>query len=131
MVEAARVLRFLVVGLANTAIYTVIYLLLVAIGTPYLAASVVAFAIAIAIAYFLNHRFTFRAGEHSARLVTQFFLVQGLGALVNLTALAAAVEWLGWTPVGAQLVIIPPVVATTFVVNRLVVFRTQVDTRGG
>ena len=124
-------LRFLVVGLANTAIYAVLYLAFVALSLPYLAASILAFGIATAIAYVLNHRFTFRVADHSTQLVMQFFAVQGLGAFVNIAALAAAVEWLGWTPVGAQLVIIPPVVATTFVANRLIVFRAQVDTRGG
>jgi putative flippase GtrA len=128
--EWARILRFTAVGLVNTAIYTVLYIAFVAISLPYLAAAILAFAISVAIAYFLNHRFTFRVADHSTQLVVQFFTVQGFGALVNIAALTIAVEWLGWTPIGAQLVIIPPVVAMTFVANRLIVFRAQVDTRG-
>lgn len=127
--EVARIIRFGIVGVANTAIYTVFYLLFIAVGVPYLAASISAFVVAISVAYGLNHRFTFRADSHTRQLVTQFFLVQGLGAAVNVSALALAVERWHWTPVGAQLVIIPPVVAMTFVANRLVVFRAHVDTR--
>jgi len=129
--EWARMLRFIVVGFANTVIYAVLYFVFVGISLPYLAASILAFAIAIAVAYLLNHRFTFRAADHSAQLVARFFAVQGLGALVNVAALTMAVEWWGWAPVAAQLVILPPVVATTFVANRLIVFRAQVDTRRG
>jgi len=115
----------------NTAVYTVLYLAFVAISLPYLIAAILAFGISVAIAYVLNHRFTFRVADHSTRLVVQFFTVQGIGAIANIALLTVAVEWLGWTPIGAQLVIIPPVVAMTFAVNRLIVFRAQVDTRGG
>ena len=40
-------LRFLVVGLANTAIYAVLYLAFVALSLPYLAASILGLAWAI------------------------------------------------------------------------------------
>lgn len=121
--------RFAIVGVANTAIYTGSYAALLAAGLPYIAASVVAYAIAISIAYFLNHRFTFRVAEHSSQLVTRFFAVQIGGAIVNIALLAVLIDGWGWDELVAQLILIPPVVTTTFVLNRLVVFHEHVDTR--
>lgn len=122
-------IRFAIVGVANTAIYTSSYALLLVVGLPYVAASVVAYAVAISIAYFLNHRFTFRVAAHSSDLVARFFAVQIGGAIVNIALLAVLIDGWGWDELLAQLVLIPPVVTTTFVLNRLVVFRGHVDTR--
>ncbi|MFT4034553.1 MAG: GtrA family protein [Patulibacter sp.] len=129
--EAWRMLRFGVVGVANTAIYTGMYAALLAGGMPYGSASVLAYAVAISIAYFLNHRFTFRVAEHSSALVARFFAVQIAAAVANIAILALLVEGAGIDPLLAQFVTLPPVVLSTFVLNRLVVFRQHVDTRLG
>lgn len=128
--ELSRIVRFGLVGLANTAVHLIVFFALVAVGVPYLLASILGSATAIAVAYFLNHRLVFRADQHTRQLVVQFFIVQGIGGLINAVALAIAVEQLHWSPVVAQIAVLIPVVATTFTFNRLVVFRAHVDTRG-
>jgi len=127
--EAWRVVRFGVVGVANTAIYTGTYAGLLAAGLPYIDASVCAYIVAISIAYFLNHRFTFRVAEHSSGLVARFFAVQVAGAVINIALLALLIDGWGWGELTAQLVLLPPVVTATFLLNRLVVFHKHVDTR--
>jgi putative flippase GtrA len=127
--EALRMLRFGIVGVANTANYTGLYAGLLALGVSYLDASVLAYTAAISIAYYLNHRFTFRVAEHSSTLVARFFAVQAAAAVVNIALLAALVEMGGMHPLVAQFVTLPPVVLSTFLLNRLVVFRQHVDTR--
>ena len=131
MREVARVGRFIVVGLANTAIYTATYLAFFAAGVTYLLASILGFAVAISAAYWLNHRFTFRAADHTWRLVGQFLAVQVTAAVLNVVLLAVAVERGGLSPIEGQLLVVPPVVVASFVLNRLVVFRPHVDTRTG
>lgn len=127
--EGFRVIRFGLVGITNTAIYTGLYAGFLALGLHYVHASIVAYVIAISIAYFLNHRFTFRVAEHSSGVVTRFFVVQASGALVNIALLAVLIDGAGWDELVAQFVILPPVVATTFLLNRFVVFHKHVDTR--
>lgn len=121
--------RFGIVGVANTAIYTGSYAALLAIGVAYVGASVAAYVVAISIAYFLNHRFTFRVADHSSSLVARFFAVQAGAAVANIAILAVLVEGAGMHPLTAQFVTLPPVVLSTFALNRLVVFRQHVDTR--
>ncbi len=121
--------RFGVVGVANTAIYTGTYAALLAAGLHYVQSSVSAYIVAISIAYFLNHRFTFRVADHSSSLVVRFFAVQAGAAVANIAVLAVLVEGAGMDPLIAQFVTLPPVVLSTFALNRLVVFRQHVDTR--
>ncbi len=127
--EAWRIVRFGIVGVANTAIYTGTYAGLLALDFPYLDASVCAYIVAISIAYFLNHRFTFRVAEHHGSLVARFFGVQVGGAIVNIALLALLIDVWHWDEFLAQLVLLPPVVTATFLLNRLVVFHEHVDTR--
>ncbi|MEH3055250.1 MAG: GtrA family protein [Patulibacter minatonensis] len=126
--EAWRIVRFGIVGVMNTAIYTSAYAAFLALGFPYLDASVCAYIIAISIAYFLNHRFTFRVAEHSRGLVGRFFAVQIAGAVVNIALLALLIDHWGWDELVAQFVLLPPVVTATFIGNRFFVFRGHVDT---
>ncbi len=129
--EFLRMIRFVIVGVTNTAINMAVYAALLAVDVPYVAASALASFVAISIAYFLNHRFTFRVAEHSSSLVVRFFAVQTGAAIANIVLLALLVEQAHMDPLIAQLVIVPPVVLTTFALNRLVVFRHHVDTLVG
>ena len=52
-------LRFGLVGVANTAVYYVVYLLLLLV-LPYLAAHVLAWTVAVYFSFFLNAAFTYR-----------------------------------------------------------------------
>lgn len=126
--ELLRLVRFVVVGVTNTAINMAVYASLLALDVSYVAASVAASAVAISIAYFLNRRFTFRVAEHSSSLVIRFFSVQIGAAIANVVLLALLIERAGMDPLLAQVVIVPPIVLTTFALNRLVVFRHHVDT---
>ncbi len=128
MRELLRLVRFVVVGVTNTAINMAVYASLLALDVSYVAASVAASAVAISIAYFLNRRFTFRVAEHSSSLVIRFFSVQIGAAIANVVLLALLIERAGMDPLLAQVVIVPPIVLTTFALNRLVVFRHHVDT---
>ena len=55
----ARVLRFGMVGVANTAVYYAIYRLLL-LGLPYLAAHLLAWALSVVFSFFANCLFTYR-----------------------------------------------------------------------
>lgn len=74
---AAQVMRFGLVGVANTAVYYATYLLLV-LALPYLAAHVLAFGVAMTGSFLLNCRFTYRT-----RPTWRKFLLYPLTVLAN------------------------------------------------
>ncbi|MEU4445943.1 GtrA family protein [Actinosynnema sp. NPDC050801] len=73
-----RLVRFGLVGVLNTAVYYALYLSLRTL-TPYLAAHLVAFGLAMVGSYFLNCRFTFRT-----RPALRTFLLFPLSNATNL-----------------------------------------------
>jgi putative flippase GtrA len=112
--------RFLVVGLGNTAISFVVYRLLLALGTPYVPAAAIAFAVGATNGYLFNSRWTFAARD-SARARALYVAVQGAGALSTSLLVLLFVRF-GLGKVGAYLVAIPPVTLSTFVANRVWTF---------
>jgi putative flippase GtrA len=112
--------RFLVVGLGNTAISFVVYRLLLALGTPYVPAAAIAFAVGAVNGYLFNSRWTFAARD-SARARALYVAVQGTGAL-STSLLVLLFVHVGLGKVGAYLVAIPPVTLSTFVANRVWTF---------
>ncbi|HEY7207679.1 MAG TPA: GtrA family protein [Gaiellaceae bacterium] len=119
--ESARQLpRFLLVGLSNTVVSFVVYRLLLAVGTWYLVAALLAFAAGAANGYVLNRRWTFRAGD-STRARVLYVVVQGAGALTA-SLLVALFVHAGMGKLVAYLPAIPPVTLGMFAANRLWTF---------
>lgn len=116
--------RFLVVGLSNTALSVSSYALLLRAGMPYVAAGVIAFALGAVNGYTLNRRWTFQA-VGSLRAQVSYVAVQALGLGLTAGLLWLAVEVVSAGEQLAQLAVIPAVTLTTFLLNRLVVFRRR------
>lgn len=113
-----EVIRFGLVGVANTAIYYVIYLLLLR-SLPYLAAHLSAWAISVVGSFFLNCLFTYRV-----RPTWRRFLLFPLSTLVNLAmttlGVYGLVEWLGVDKRPAPLLAGVLAIPATFVVTKIV-----------
>lgn len=111
-------LRFALVGLANTAIYYLLYRLLL-LGMPYLAAHLLAWTAGMAFSFFANSVFTF-----GVRPTWRRFLAYPLTTLVNLTLTTIGsvllVEAAGIDPRFATLVMTLAVVPVTFLATRVV-----------
>ena len=121
---SGQFVRFLVVGVGNTALSFVVYRLLLAAGTPYLIAAPLAFAAGAANGYVLNRRWTFAAPD-SARARVIYIAVQGMGAGSTSLLVLLFVRAAGVGKVGAYLAAIPPVTVATFAANRLWTFAQQ------
>ena len=113
--------RFLVVGLGNTALSFVVYRVLLAAGTPYLIAAPLAFAAGAVNGYVLNRRWTFVAAD-STRARLLYIAVQGLGVGSTSLLVLLFVRAAGTGKVGAYLAAIPPVTVVMFAANRLWTF---------
>jgi putative flippase GtrA len=111
-------IRFCIVGLSNTALSLIVFVIAVSTGVPYLAASCGAFAVGALNGYTLNRVWTFKAGSFRAQGLARYILVQGLGLGLNVGLLAALVEALGVGSIPAQAMVLPVISILTFALNR-------------
>ena len=113
--------RFLLVGLGNTAISLVVYRSLLELGTPYVVAAPIAFACGATNGYICNRRWTFSAPDTTrARLL--YFAISAVGAATLTLLVAVFVRDAGLDKVEAYVAAIPPITVSTFVANRLWTF---------
>ena len=110
--------RFCIVGLSNTALSLIVFVVAVSAGVPYLAASCGAFAAGAINGYTLNRVWTFKAGSFRAQGLARYVLVQGLGLGLNAALLADLVEGLNLASIPAQALVLPFISVLTFALNR-------------
>lgn len=114
----SALLRFVVVGVANTAVYYLFYRLLL-LGMPYVPAHLLAWSGAVVFSFFANSLFTF-----GVRPTWRRFLAYPLTTLVNLTfttiGLVLLVEWVGVDERYATLIMGIAAVPVTFLLTRFV-----------
>ena len=113
--------RFLVVGIGNTVLSFVVYRLLLAVGTWYLIAAPLAFAVGAVNGFVFNRRWTFKARD-STRARVLYVVISALGALSSTLLVLFFVRVVGTGRVWAYVAAIPPVTIGMFVANRLLTF---------
>jgi putative flippase GtrA len=91
-----QVLRYVVVGLVNTAVGLSIIFALMLAGVADVAANAIGYAVGLCVSFVLNGRWTFGASSLDAGRLLRFLLVVGLSYLANLAALVVARDALGW-----------------------------------
>ena len=116
--------RYLVVGVANTALSFLVYRLLLIAGTPYVVAAPVAFIAGAVNGYVFNRRWTYAAADSTRARVLYFaFAVLGAAATSGLVLLVVRTAGVGRGE--AYLVAVPPVTVATFLANRFWTFPEQ------
>jgi putative flippase GtrA len=118
--HARQCVRFLIVGVGNTALSFVVYRVLLALGLWYVVAAPLAFAAGAVNGYIFNRRWTFAARDSTrARVIYVGVAIMGAVATSLLVPLFVAV---GLGKVVAYLAAIPPVTVCMFVANRVWTF---------
>ncbi|MFZ3581677.1 GtrA family protein [Loktanella sp. DJP18] len=112
--------RFGAVGLANTALSYGFYVLGLALGLPYWAASLVALIFGIITGFFAQGKLVFCASTQ--RRFPYFVAVWAVLYCVNV-CLILVFSWLGFDYYTAGLIALIPTVLMSFLLNRAVVFR--------
>jgi putative flippase GtrA len=108
--------RFVVVGASNTLLSLAVYVVLLAVGVPYLVAAALGFAAGAANGYLLNRWWTFSAPPASARQVAAYLIVQVVGLLITVAVVGLLH---GRTPgLVGQAVAIPLATVAMFSLNR-------------
>lgn len=121
---AGEVVRFAVVGVANTITYYVTYLGLVT-ALPYLAAHVIAFAVAMVGSFLLNCRFTYRTPPTWRKLLL-YPLTVAANFVITTVGVGVLVELLGMDERIAPLVAAVAAIPLTFLATRHVLLRPPV-----
>jgi putative flippase GtrA len=118
----AQIARYCAVGVVNTLLSLAVDALLLAAGTPLLAASAIAFLTGAVSGYTLNRRWTFGAGGSAAAGgIYLAVTAAGLGLDTLLVHLFASA---GLGAFAAFLVALPLVTLATFAANRRLTFRS-------
>jgi len=111
--------KYGLVGASNTIVQFAVYSIGVAIGIDYLVALVLGYVAGALNSYVLNRHWTFRAGDiaHSTS-GSRFALVTGCAIAVNLALLYLLVHHAGIPKIPAQAILVLPILAVTFPINR-------------
>lgn len=120
--HALEFIRFIAVGMLNTAFGYAIYSVAVLLGAGPAMALAIAMIFGVTFNFFTTGRLVFRekAGRIFPRFVLGYLVVYGVNlGLLHLTGV------LGLGPLLAQALALPPTVIFTFVLMKFVVFRRQ------
>jgi putative flippase GtrA len=120
-------MRFAIVGVLQNGVNLCVFALALAINVPYLAASVLAAAVALSVSFFLNLRWTFpgSAGRMSGRAV-RFATVWITIVLIGLPILAALVSVAHLPRILAQAIVIIVGAPISYTAQRLWTFRHEI-----
>jgi len=121
--ELLRFGRFVVVGGANTVVTLAVFVLLAGAGVGPLDSTVLAFVVGAVNSYLLNRRWTFDHARGGLSSGARYAVVQICGLGLNTAGVALAVSGAGLAPTAGELVILPVVTASTFLLSRGWVFR--------
>ena len=131
MSHMARLLRFGIVGLGNTAVYYLVYRLLL-LSLPYLAAHILAFCVGIVVSFFANCAFTYHVTPTWRRFVA-FPATTLINLAITTFGSAALVHWTSVGPkyatLAATAVAVPfTYIATTFVLAERTSPSSEIET---
>jgi putative flippase GtrA len=116
--------KFGIVGVSNTVLSLAVYaVLLKGFGVWYLAASAISFAVGTVNGFVWNRKWTFHGHVGDALTPVRWFVVQGIGLLINLGLVFVFVHDAGLDKLIAQVCATGVVTITTFIANRAWTFR--------
>lgn len=120
--------KFGLVGVSNTAISYVTYLIGIGFGLYYLAASIFGFVISVVNSFYWNNRYVFKTeqGEHRSlwkSFCKTFLAYAGTGLVLNNILLYFQVDLFSWPETIAPLVNLIITIPLNFVINKLWAFK--------
>lgn len=121
---ASQFLRFAAVGGIATAIHYLILVVLVHAGNMNAVwASSIGFMVSAVCNYLLNYRYTFQSDVEHRRAIIRFFVVAGVGLVLNSITMQIAIEYIHVHYLLAQVLATGLVLLWNFTGNRLWTFK--------
>jgi putative flippase GtrA len=120
-----ELLRFMTVGVSNTVVTLLAYGALVTIGAPVVLASIAGFCLGALNGYRLNRAWTFRGAAGGIEVGARYVVVQAVGLALNTAGVWLVVDSAGLPRLAGEVVILPFVTVTTYLLSRRWVFRAR------
>lgn len=126
----SQFVQFGIVGLSNTLISYVVYVVLVACEWHYLLASLMGFLISVVNAFYWNNKYVFKAGEGEERVLWRSFIktftsYAGTGLLLHNILLILWVDILGMHEMLGPIINLFITIPSNFVLNKFWAFKKQ------
>ena len=121
-----EVVKFGIVGMINTLIHiTILFVLVEFFSVWYIAASFIAFIVAVTNSFIFNTTWTFRKNirDKTARKYTRFFTVSSIAAVSNIFFLYFFTEMVGFYYLFSQVIAIALTLAINFMGNKYWTYR--------
>lgn len=133
MGSARQLLIFALVGLVNTGVHFLVFLLLLrGVGLPVLLASAVGYVAGMVNSYFMNRIWTFRVTRSATKKeFLRFAAVNLVSLLINLSVLSLLTESAGFSPEAGQVGAIVASLAANFAGNKWWAFKSEPARRMG
>jgi putative flippase GtrA len=118
--------KYLLVGLTNTGVgYAIIFLCMYGLQFSPVLSNFMGYGIGMGISYFLNRNFTFSGARTDTLTIARFALVSVVAYFANLLMLVFLIRTIGMHDGLSQLVAGAVYVATSFLVTKYYIFRTE------
>lgn len=131
MEKIKQFIKFGIVGISNTLISYVVYVVLVGVHINYLLASIAGFIVSVLNSYYWNNKYVFKMQEDEQRtwwktLIKTFVSYAGTGLILSNILLVIWVEWIKIPEIVAPLINLLITVPSNFIINKFWAFRTSV-----
>ena len=129
-------IKFGIVGVSNTLISYVMYMIGIGLGVHYLLANLLAFLVSVINSFYWNSRYVFKREEGKPRSPFSVFVktalsYAGTGLVLTSILLTVQVDMLGVPEWLAPLINLVITVPLNFVLNKLWAFRSEEDQKPG
>lgn len=122
--------RFMLAGVANTAVGLAFIYATRALGAGEVASNATGYAFGVAISFVLNRQWTFGDQGRLLAGAARFLVVVLLAWLANVVALLQCMRW-GMAPAVAQAAAVVPYALVSYIGCRWWAFASRVETMGG
>lgn len=128
MEKIKQFIKFGIVGISNTLISYVVYVVLVEVHLNYLLASIAGFIASVLNSYYWNNKYVFKKQENEQRtwwktLIKTFVSYAGTGLILSNILLVIWVEWIKIPDIVAPLINLLITVPLNFIINKFWAYR--------
>lgn len=126
VVELINIIKFSIVGVSNTLLNFVIFILLNNIGINYILASIIAYSISIINSYFWNSRLVFKYDNKNKKsILIKFIILNLIGLSINAVLMETLVGVLAIKKIVAMFIVSLLVMCINYILNKIWVFKKE------
>lgn len=126
LVVSEQFLKFCLVGSESTVLNYLVFLVFLSFfGVNYLLAAALGFISGVFFGFIFNRGFTFRSHVSKSSSLPKYLLIYFLTLIINVSLLKFFVESSLFTPVIANLILMPPIIVLNFLGTKIIAFEDK------